>query len=100
MRELVRTDVLQSEFTFDHAYVAVGRVRDVLARLGMTSLQGESASYRHSRQIRNFLLDHLEPNKAHFNRCFDLPFLAIAENPGLQTRFLDYQLPPDDEECA
>ena len=54
VRELVRTDVLQSEFTFDHAYVAVGRVRDVLARLGMTSLQGESASYRHSRQIHNF----------------------------------------------
>lgn len=100
VRELVRTDVLQSEFTFDHAYVAVGRVRDVLARLGMTSLQGESASYRHSRQIHNFLLDHLGPDKAHFNRCFDLPFLAIAEDSGLQTDFLGCQLPPDDEEGA
>ena len=100
VRELVRTDVLQSEFTFDHAYVAVGRVRDVLARLGMTSLQGELASYRHSSQIRDFLLDHLGPDKAHFNRCFDLPFLTIAEDPGLQTRFLDCHLPADDEEGA
>ena len=100
VRELVRTDVLQSEFTFDHAYVAVGRVRDVLARLGMTSLQGELASYRHSAQIRDFLLDHLGPDKAHFNRCFDLPFLAIAEDSELQKSFLDCQLPPDDGEGA
>ena len=64
----------------------------------MTNLQGESATYRHSRQIRDFLRDHLGSDKAHFNRCFDLPFLAIAEDPGLQTRFLDCQLPSDDEE--
>lgn len=100
VRELVRTDVLRSEFAHDHAYVAVGRVRHVLARLGMTNLQGESASYRHSRQIRDFLLDHLGLDKADFNRCFDLPFLTIAEDPKLQTRFLDCRLPPDDEEGA
>ena len=100
VRELVRTGVLQSEFTHDHAYVAVGRVRYVLARLGITNLQRESANYRHSRQIRDFLRDHLGSDKAHFNRCFDLPFLAIAEDPLLQTRFLDCQLPPYDEEGA
>ena len=100
VRELVRADVLQSEFAYDHAYVAVGRVRHVLARLGMTKLQGESASYRHSRQIRDFLLDHLGPDKAHFNRCFDLPFLTIAEDPRLQMRFLDCHLPQEDEEGA
>ena len=85
VRELVRTNVLQSEFAYDHAYVAVGRVRYVFARLGMTNLQGESANYRHSRQIRDFLLDHLGPDKSHFNRCFDLPFLTVAEDPELQT---------------
>ena len=98
VRELVRTNVLQSEFAYDHAYVAVGRVRYVLARLGMTNLHGESASYRHSRQIHDFLLDHLGPDKAHFNRCFDLPFLEVAKDPELQTCFLGCQLPPDDEE--
>lgn len=98
VRELVRTGVLQNEFAHDHAYVAVGRVRYLFARLGMTNLQEESASYRHSRQIRDFLVDHLGPNRAHFNRCFDLPFLAIAEDSELQTRFLDCQLPKDDEE--
>jgi hypothetical protein len=98
VRELVRTGVLLNEFAHDHAYVAVGRVRYLFARLGMTTLREESASYRHSRQIRDFLVDHLGPDRAHFNRCFDLPFLAIAEDSELQTRFLDCQLPQDDEE--
>jgi hypothetical protein len=98
VRELVRTGVLQNEFAHDHAYVAVGRVRYLFARLGMTNLQKESASYQHSRQIRDFLVDHLGPARAHFDRCFDLPFLAIAEDSELQTRFLDCQLPQDDEE--
>ena len=98
VRELVRTRVLRSEFTYDHTYVAVRRVRYVFARLGMIKFPAESASYRHSRRIRDFLLDHLEADKAHFNRCFDLPFLAIAEDPRLQRRLLDCQLPPVDEE--
>jgi hypothetical protein len=98
VRELVRAGVLQSEFANDHAYVAVGRVRYLFARLGMTNLEEESASYRHSRQIYDFLVDHLGRDRAHFNRCFDLPFLAIAEDSELQKRFLDCQLPQDDEE--
>jgi len=98
VRELVRAGVLQNEFAHDHAYVAVGRVRYVFARLGMTNLAVESCTYQHSRQIRDFLVDHLGPDRAHFNRCFDLPFLSIAEDPELQTRFLDCQLPEDYEE--
>jgi hypothetical protein len=98
VRELVRAGVLQNEFAHDHAYAAVGRVRYVFARLGMTNLAVESSTYQHSRQIRDFLVDHLGPDRAHFNRCFDLPFLSIAEDPELQTRFLDCQLPEDYEE--
>lgn len=98
VRELVRTGVLKKDLANDHAFVAIGRVRSVLARLGMTDLHGEAASYRQSPQIHRFLLDHLGPDKAHFDRCFDLPFLAIAADPDLQTRFLDCTLPPDNEE--
>ena len=87
VRELVRTGILQSHVVaHDHAYVAVGRVRNLFVRLGMIDLRSEGASYRHSRQIHRFLIDHLGPDKAHFNRCFDLPFLAIAEDAELQTR--------------
>ena len=100
VRELVRTDVLQSEFAYDHAYVAVRRVRCVLARLGMSNLQGEPGNYRHSRRIRNFLVDHLGSDRAHFDRCFDLPFLAIAEDSGLQSAFLGCQLAADEGEGA
>jgi hypothetical protein len=63
----------------------------------MVELRGESASYRHSRQIRDFLIGHLGPAKADFERCFDLPFLAIAEDSRLQERFLECRLPSDDE---
>ena len=98
VRELVRTGVLKKRLANDHAFVAVRRVRSVLDRLGMNGLQGEAASYRHSPRIHSFLIDHLGPEKAHFDHCFDLPFLAIAEDSELQTRFLDCQLPPDYEE--
>jgi hypothetical protein len=63
----------------------------------MVHFRDQSASYQHSRQIRQFLLGHLGPAKADFHRSFDLPFLAIAEDPRLQERFLACQLPADDE---
>jgi hypothetical protein len=97
VRELVRTGILTSRRAHDHAYVGVGRVRNVFVRLGMSDLRGEGASYRHSSQIHRFLIDHLGPDRAHFDRCFDLPFLAIAENAELQKRFLDCQLPSEEE---
>jgi len=97
VRELVRMGILASHHAHDHAYVGVGRVRNVFVRLGMPDLRGEGASYRHSLLIHRFLVDHLGPDRAHFNRCFDLPFLAIAEDAQLQKRFLDCQLPPEEE---
>jgi hypothetical protein len=97
VRELLRMGVLTSRHAHDHAYVGVGRVRNVFVRLGMSDLRGESASYRHSSQIHHFLVYHLDRDRAHFDRCFDLPFLAIAEDAELQKRFLDCQLPPEEE---
>jgi hypothetical protein len=97
VRELVRMGVLSSRHAHDHAYVGVGRVRNVFVRLGMPDLRGEVASYRHSLPVHRFLVDHLGPDRAHFNRCFDLPFLAIADDPQLQKRFLDCQLPLEEE---
>ena len=62
-------------------------IRDISRRIN--NLWGflPNTSYRHSRQIRDFLLDHLGLDKADFNRSFDLPFLTIAEDPALQMRF-------------
>jgi hypothetical protein len=66
-------------------------------RLGMSELRGEGASYRLSSEIHSFLVDHLGSDRAHFDQCFDLPFLAIAGDSLLQRRFLDCQLPPEEE---
>jgi hypothetical protein len=98
VRELVRADVLKSPLAYDHSYVAVGRVRYVFARLGLADLRREAASYRHSPRIQSFLREHLGPDRAHFERCFDLPFLAIAADAQLQRRFLECELPPEGEE--
>ena len=97
VRELVRMGVLTSLHAHYHAYVGVGRVRNVLVRLGMSELRGEGASYRLSSEIHSFLVDHLGSDRAHFDQCFDLPFLAIAGDSLLQRRFLDCQLPPEEE---
>jgi len=68
--------------------------------LGLTRLQAESANYQHSREVHDFLVGHLGADRAHFDHCFDLPFLAIADDPELQARFLDCQLPSDNEDGA
>jgi len=96
-RELVRMSVLRSRHAHDHAYVATASVRNIFVRLGMADLGGESASYRHSSRIHSFLVDHLGAERAHFERCFDLPFLAIAQNTELQQQFLRCNLPPEED---
>jgi hypothetical protein len=96
-RELVRSGVLRSRHAHDHAYVGIASVRNVFVRLGMADLGGESASYRHSSRIHRFLVDNLGVERAHFQRCFDLPFLAIAQDAGLQQEFLRCNLPPDED---
>ena len=97
VRELVRLGHLKSLHAYEHAYVGVGRVRSVFVRLGMADLKGEAASYSHSPLMHRYLVDHLGPDRAHFGRCFDLPFLAIADDAGLQARFLGYALPPEED---
>jgi hypothetical protein len=97
VRELVRMGLLSSRHAHDHAYVGVSCVRNVFVRLGMSNLRGEGASYLHSSRMHRFLVDLLGPDRAHFDRCFDLPFLAIAESTDLQKLFLDCQLPPEEE---
>jgi hypothetical protein len=63
----------------------------------MADLSGEGASYRHSSRIHRFLIDHLGTERAHFERCFDLPFLAIAQDTELQQQFLRCSLPTEED---
>ena len=98
VRELVRGNVVKSPLVHDHSYVAVGRVRHVFTRLGLVELRSEEVSYRHSPRVHSFLLNHLGPDKAHFQLCFDLPFLTIADDGELQREFLSCELPPEGEE--
>ena len=83
IRELVRLKVLKTKLAYPHCYVPHERVRGVLSHLGWESIDGPDAS----RHIYEFLVQHLGPEGATFEHCFDLPFQEIAEDPDLQERF-------------
>ena len=83
IRELVRLKVLRTKLAYPHCYVPHERVRGVLSHLGWESIDGPDAS----RHIYEFLVQHLGPEGATFEHCFDLPFQEIAEHPDLQKRF-------------
>ena len=83
IRELVRLNVLKTNLAHPHCYVPHERVRGVLSHLGWESIDGADASPH----IYEFLVQHLGPEGATFEHCFDLPFQEIADDPDLQERF-------------
>lgn len=79
MRECSRKNVILNPHAHPHCYVPHGKVRRLFEELGcpgMTTREVNPAVY--SRQIYEFLCDHLGAEKATFEHCFDLPFLTLA----------------------
>ena len=70
----------------------------MFARLGLADLRMKKRAIGIRPRIHRFLRDHLGPERAHFERCFDLPFLAIADDGQLQRQFLECDLPADEED--
>lgn len=88
LRELVRKGVITNKHAHRHCYVPSKRVRDLLMSLGCEGLGQSSRKWELSLHIHEFLVDHLGDEAATFQHCFDIPFQIIAEDEGLQAKFL------------
>jgi hypothetical protein len=94
VRELTRLDVLRQNYVYRHCYVPAGRVCSLLKVLGCNEAQCSSMAER-SGVIYNFLVAHLGPERANFNRSFDLPLIALSEDEELQQRICGRDLSLD-----
>jgi len=88
VRELARSGIIdptQNSQIHPHCYVPARRVRFLLTELGCAGLdespRGLDDRLAQSQTIHRFLCRHLDPNRAHIDFAFDLPLLALADNP-------------------
>ena len=98
LRELVRKGVITNKHAHRHCYVPSKRVRDLLMSLGCEGLGQSSRKWELSLHIHEFLVVHLGDEAATFQHCFDIPFQIIAEDEGLQAKFLQQTIAFKDDE--
>lgn len=76
-RELVRAGVLTTPLAHAHCYVPSRQVRNLFCyAFDYPVCEG----YEGSRDIHDFLTEHLGSERATFDHTFDLPFIALAES--------------------
>lgn len=96
MRELTRLNYLRQPLAHRYCYVPSRRVCTIMKDLGCSNLQMLSPADRSSR-IYQFIADHLRNECATFNRSFDLPLLALADDADLQRELLGHVLSSEDD---
>jgi hypothetical protein len=96
LRELMRLGLLRQPLARRYCYVPSLRVCRLLEDLGCESLRTLPLADRSS-EIHRFLVVHLDSERATFGQAFDLPLLALAEDPELQDRLLGHGLPSEDD---
>jgi len=97
VRELVRGGVITNPNAHPHCFVPSKRVRNLMSAMGLTEIDVATGSKPFvSRQIHEFLHEHLGPEKVTFGGSFDLPLLTVAEDRELQERFLGRKLETED----
>ncbi|MEI7845422.1 MAG: hypothetical protein WCK35_06430, partial [Chloroflexota bacterium] len=87
IRELVRKEVITSQYAYEHCYSPVSRLRRLFAEMNFNLGEGERLS--DSPQIYQFLVKNLGAEKATFKKSFDIPFLVLAEKYENLQAFLD-----------
>jgi hypothetical protein len=81
MRELVRNKIIvvnDKPHYHEHCYVPHARTRKLLAELGCQGMVGSKTADLFSKEMYSFVCKYLGPQKATFNRCFDMPFYFLA----------------------
>ncbi len=97
MRELVRKEIIVNKNAYEHCYVPARRVRTLVEKLGGPSLENLNRGDQ-SKKIYGFLIDNLGPEKAVFDKSFDIPLQLISENDGLWHEFFYESLPEFNDE--
>jgi hypothetical protein len=95
LRELMRLRVLRKPWAYRYCYVPALRVCSLLENLGCSAV-GALPSAERSSEIHRFLVSHLGAERATFDQAFDLPLLALAEDPDLQDRLMGHELPREE----
>jgi len=98
LRELYRLGRLSNPSGHPLAFTPIRKVRRLCMQLFGVSelLQGNASSINIYSKLQE--LNHGLPWDPTFNRCFDLPFQFLAENPKLQRDVLDRELAPGSPE--
>jgi len=95
LRELVRHGVLSNPtaviFANEHCFVPHLRVRKLMDRLGMALAENVSDTTQ-SKDIYQFISEHLGKEKATFAGCFDIPLQIIAKDFELESRLFSNTL--------
>lgn len=87
LRELHRAGHVDQQLAHRYCFVPVRRVCDLLADLGCTDIRTPFHADKSSAAYR-FLVEKLDLKRATFGRSFDLPLLALADSPELQSEIL------------
>ena len=88
VRELMRLEVLNQHHANPYCYVPALRVRRLLGNLGCQGLESLRHKKDRSPIIYRFLKKHLKEERATFGRSFDLPLLALNDDPELRKELL------------
>jgi hypothetical protein len=99
MRELIRFGRLRQPLAHRYCYVPSLRVCTLLEQMGCANLHVLALPDRSS-GIHRFVAEHLGPERATFDRSFDLPLLALADDPDLQIELLGRVVSPDNDAPA
>lgn len=98
VRELVRTQVLSTEYAYEHCFVPTRRMRSLFAKLGCEDLEQDHNRWEASRTIHTFLSKNLTADESCFFGDFDIPFQFIADDIQLQEVLFAEQLEIEDED--
>jgi len=94
LRELVRNGALNNAaaiISSEHCFVPHLRVRQLLNKLEM-QLDEDSADINQSKEIYDFISNHLGKDKGTFDFCFDIPFQIISRDLQLQQQLFSNTL--------
>ena len=92
VRELLRLGIVTNQHAFEHAFLPVKGVRDVLSQIGADRFDQTSRKWEISTRIYAYIVEQLDTDKATYCRDFDIPFQFLAEDQRLQMTLLKQEV--------